>query len=601
MSWAARARGSLRILIAAALLGASVLAEAVQPASPGGGADGSGSVRIGVLAFQGAEAASVEWSPVLRRLRAALPELRFDLAPLDHEGLDKAAAAGEVDLVITNPGHYVELESEVGASRILTLDAGRMRTPERAVGSAVVSLASRERLTDLRELKGRRVAVVGREAFGGYQLVWRELAALGIDPGRDLALLDVGFPMDGVLGAVERGEADAGIVRVCLIESRREWSERFRVVGARAEPGFACATSTRLYPDWPVATLRHTPPQLARAVAIALLGMSVDRDGMAWSVPADYQPVHELFRELRIGPYEYLREPRPVEIARRYWQWVAAFAFLIAAWIVYTVRVEHQVHARTAQLREALQAREALEARARANQEQADHLARLSVLGELSGTLAHELNQPLAAIGNYAQSLVRRVDNERLTAQAARQAALEMADQAERAAGILGRIRGFAHKRPAQRERVAAADVAREAVALFRGMLAAAPEVAVIDELPPGRAIEVDPLQVQQVLLNLLKNGHDAERGLPPARRRLELRIFLDGGSVRFAVRDFGAGLEEPARARLFEPFFTTKPDGLGLGLSICKTIAESHGGRLSAEPAADGPGMVFVLAVPDS
>ncbi|MCC4114418.1 PhnD/SsuA/transferrin family substrate-binding protein [Aromatoleum toluclasticum] len=592
----------VRRLLGAVLFLLAALAPASAPARAAP-ADTAETVRIGVLAFLGADAAIGEWSPVQRRLQAALPGRTVSLVQLDHHGLHDAAAAGEIDFLITNPGHYVELEAELGASRILTLDPGPPRAPERSIGSAVIVKAG-SGLHTLADLRGQRVAVVSPEVFGGFQTAWRELAAQGIDPQRDFAELKVvGLPMTGVFEAVARGEADAGIVRACLLESRAEWRSTFAVLDPRSEPDFPCATSTRLYPDWPLATLRQTPPALAKEVALALLAMSAARDGMEWAVPADYQAVHEMFRELQIGPYAYLREPTLMVLAERYWPWIAAFALLLAAWILYTVRVEHLVHVRTAELRAALAAREALEARIRANQEQADHLARLSVLGELSGTLAHELNQPLATIANYAHSLIRRSDNGRLTDDAVREASGEIAGQAERAAGILGRIRGFAKKRAAVRERVAPGALAAEAVALFRGMLANAPEVSIEDALPADAIVEVDPLQIQQVLLNLLKNGYDAARGLPPGRQHLAVRIDEgkgeSAGHAHIAVRDHGSGLDAAARERLFEPFFTTKPDGLGLGLSICRTIAEAHRGRLTVDGTGEGPGCEFILSLP--
>jgi two-component system sensor histidine kinase TtrS len=231
-------------------------------------------------------------------------------------------------------------------------------------------------------------------------------------------------------------------------------------------------------------------------------------------------------------------------------------------------------------------------------------MSRLSVLGELSGTLAHELNQPLAAIANYANSLMRRADNQRLTETAVREAAAEIAGQSERAAGILGRIRAFARKRTASREQVAPHDLVDEAVTLFRGMLAHAPAVAIDDLLPPGMLIEVDRLQIQQVLLNLLKNAWDASRTQAPERQRIDIELDSEADNLRIAVRDYGSGLELAARERLFEPFFTTKPDGLGLGLSICRSIAEAHGGRLSTESPAEQPGLgcmgaLFVFTLP--
>lgn len=558
-------------------------------------------LRIGVLAFLGSEAAVEEWSPVLRRLQASLPGHTPALVHLDHDGLRLAASQGELDFIITNPGHYVELEAELGASRILTLDAGGGRSPERALGSAVIVPADSP-LHSLAELRGKRLAIVGREGFGGFQMLWGELDALGLSPERHLAALhEVGFPMSGVVAALDAGLADAGVLRSCLLENRADWQERFRVLSPRNEPGFACASSTPLYPDWPLAALRHTSPELSRMVAIALLGMRTERDGLAWAVPADYQAVHELFRRLEIGPYAYLRAPTLMALAERYWPWVAGFALLLLGWIIYTVRVEHLVQRRTAELRHALAEREALTQHMHAAQEQAEHLSRLSVLGELSGTLAHELNQPLAAIANYANSLVRRADNQRLTEAAVREAGGEIAGQAERAAGILGQIRVFARKRAASRERQPVRDVVDETVALFRGMLAHAPEVRIADELPADACTEFDRLQIQQVILNLLKNAWDASHGLPVARQRILLTLDTDADSLHIRVRDYGVGIDAATRNLLFEAFFTTKADGMGLGLSICRGIAEAHGGRLSADIPDDGPGAIFVLTLPQA
>ncbi|MDD3675113.1 sensor histidine kinase [Thauera propionica] len=569
-------------------------------ASPPATARAPGEIRIGVLDFLGSEATVGEWSPLLHHIEAALPGQTVRLEQLDHAGMRAAAAAGELDFIITNPGHYVELEAELGASRILTLDAGHGRTPARALGSAVVVRADRSDLQSLIELRGKRVAAVGREGFGGFQLIWGVLADIGVSPDEDFAELQtVGFPMSKVLEAVASGRADAGIVRACLLEGLGEAGRAFRVVAPREEPGFPCATSTPLYPDWPLASLRHTPPELARQVAIALLSMDADSDHPTWAVPADYQSVHDLFRKLEIGPYAYLREPTLMVMAQRYWPWVAGFTLVLLGWILYTVRVEYLVKQRTAALSAALAERDRLESAARAAQEQADHLARLSVLGELSGTLAHELNQPLATIANYANSIIRRADNGRLTDAALREATTEIAAQAERASGILSRIRSFARKRTATREAVAPAELAGEAIALFRGMMARAPEIALIDTVRPDSRIEVDRLQVQQVLLNLLKNAYDASRELPPERQPLEVRLAATDGGLDIQVRDRGVGIDDATRARLFEPFFTTKTDGLGLGLSICRSIAEAHGGRLVADTPADRVGTCFTLSLP--
>lgn len=181
-----------------------------------------------------------------------------------------------------------------------------------------------------------------------------------------------------------------------------------------------------------------------------------------------------------------------------------------------------------------------------------------------------------------------------------REAAGAIGEQAERAAGILAGIRDFARKRARVRAVCDPARIADDAARLFRGMLPRAPQVTVLDRRAGrGAAIDVDALQIQQVLLNLLKNACDAHQAAGRGDAPIELAIDAAGDELMLSVRDHGDGLPQTEATRLFEPFFTTKDDGLGLGLSICKTIVEAHGGRLNAEPAADPPGMVFRVTLP--
>lgn len=561
-------------------------------------------VRIGILAYLGADAADAEWSALRTRLAQALPGAAVTLHFFKHDELSHVAATQAVDFVITNPGHYIELESALGASRLLTLhsDERRPGLSHSEIAGAVVTRRDNTTLRELADLKGQRIAIVGKEAFAGYQLPARELLRAGLDLERDLSGLQVvGLPMDRVLSAIDNGEVQAGFVRACLVESDPTWSARFRVIARQDVGSFPCASSTRVYPNWPIATLRHTPAPLAKAVTVALLEMTDGPGPMSWTVPADYQPVHELFKDLRIGPYAQPPAPSLRGLALRYWPWVAGLTALLVLWILYTVRVEQLVKSRTAALSQALRARDELQAHLQASQVQADHLARLSVLGEMSSTLAHELSQPLAAIGNYADSLVLRAGQPSLDAGAVRQAGLEMAEQSGRAAAVLGRIRSFARKRASHRQRVAPLAVAQEAIALFRGMLVDAPEVALHHHLPEAVRVDADPLQLQQILLNLLKNAYDATRALPPARQALQVVLALaeaDAERVQLSVIDQGEPIPAELRERLFESFFTTKPDGLGLGLSICRRIAEAHHGRLDAL-ARPGGGMCFTLSLP--
>lgn len=561
-------------------------------------------VVVGVFAWQDERATTADWAPLVRELNARIPAHHFRLAYYDAAGLRNAIASQAVDLVITNPGYYVAMEAEFGISRIATLGSGRGYGPARALGSVLFTRSDRTDLQDAAALHGKKIAGVGPDAFGGYLIAAGELKRRGVDPDSDLQPVRfVGLPMTRVVDAVRAGEVDAGIVRTCLLEQLVDekyirWDE-IRVLSPRKEEGFPCATSTRLYPDWPIAVTRQTDPALAKAVARTLLAMPEGEDRLSWTVPADYQPVHELYQELGVGPYESLHRLTPQALARRFWPWLAGTLVLLLAAIVHTVRVEYQVQRRTAELRESLRAQQVAEARMRESQEQMEHLSRLSVLGELSGNLAHEINQPLTTIGTYARSVLRRQDSRTLTAEALTQACTEIANEAERAGGIVQRIRQFAKKRAAVREPVNLAEIAAEARRLIIGMLARAPEIAIRDGARADCEVVADGQQILQVLLNLIKNAIDSTRGLPAERQRIDVEVERADSRVFVHVIDRGGGLEASQRARLFEPFFTTKPDGLGLGLPICKSIIEAHGGRLWAQPNADGCGMCFSFSLP--
>ena len=561
-------------------------------------------VVVGVFAFQGEQAAISDWLPVLGYLNAALPAYHFRLDNFDAEGLRSAIRDQQVDLVITNPGYYVTMENEFGLSRIATLSSHAALSPARAIGSVVIARAERQDLRELSDLAGKRLAAVAPEAFGGYLVVAREMQRQGMEPEQALGELRfMGLPMTGIIDAVRRGTVDAGIVRACMLEQMARKGELrledFRVLSPRHEEGFHCALSTELYPDWPIAVTRSTDRALAKQVARALLAMPDSGESPSWSVPADYQPVHDLYRALGKGPYAYLRESTPGALLRRYWPWLFGLGMILLAWAVHTVRVEHLVQRRTAELRESLRARELAEARMRSGQEQMEHLSRLSILGELSGNLAHEINQPLTTIGNYARSLLRRQADGRLTPEATVEACSEIDGEAGRAADIVRRIRDFARKREAVREPVNMRKLADEASRLIHGMLLQAPDIAVSDNSPAGCVVLADGPQIQQVLLNLLKNAIDAARDLPSDRQTVSLRIECIENRLLVHVSDSGAGLREDQLSHLFEPFFTTKPDGLGLGLPICKTIIEAHGGRLWATPNQEFPGMTFSFSLP--
>lgn len=544
-------------------------------------AAGAGEVRVGVLAYQGSERAAREWEPTIFHLSHALPGRQFTLVPFDLDGMTTAVSQGGVDFIITNPGNYISLEAAFGVTRIATLESRQAGSPTAALGSTVIT---RRPLSQWGDLKGKTLAVVSTDAFGGFQIAWREMADIGIDPQTDLKAIRVtGFPMERVVAAVRDGSADAGVLRACELEAMiaegKSAPDEFQVIGEHSDADIACRHSSRHYPDWPFARLAGTPRELAKAVAAALLAMP-ETEGKAWTAPMDYTTVHELFRTLGIGPYQRSGSPSLADLARRYWHWLAALAAGVLWWIIHVTRVEVLVRRRTTELLHEIAERERAEDAAAHHREERDRYSRLGILGEMASNISHELNQPLAAIANYGHGMVRMLDAPDPNPALLRDGALAVTQQAERAAAIIQRIRAFVRRRPPQRATIDLNALIGETLELFEA-LSNRRSIAIHCHLAETLApVLADRVEIQQVLFNLLQNAIDA---MASTGGGLTVRSSAADGMAKVAVRDSGPGLSPEAEAGLFEPFFSTKPEGLGLGLSICRTIIESHGGRLWA------------------
>jgi signal transduction histidine kinase len=236
-------------------------------------------------------------------------------------------------------------------------------------------------------------------------------------------------------------------------------------------------------------------------------------------------------------------------------------------------------------------ARRRIEEQAARQAERAEVTSRLVTMGEMASSVAHELNQPLAAITNYCNGMVSRVRAETIGKDDLVEALNKTSRQAERAAQIIQRVRSFVKRSEPQRQTASVRAIVDEAlelagIELRRRNVALTTYVA--QRLPP---LSCDPILIQQVIMNLLKNASEAidSAQLPPQRRQIELRVVPrhtpeEGGVIEFSVTDHGPGVREDVLARLYEAFFSTKAEGLGIGLALCRSIIESHRGRMKAQ-----------------
>jgi PAS domain S-box-containing protein len=227
------------------------------------------------------------------------------------------------------------------------------------------------------------------------------------------------------------------------------------------------------------------------------------------------------------------------------------------------------------------------------------HMARVTSLGALTASIAHEVNQPLSGIITNANTCLKMLAAEPPNVVGAQETARRTVRDGNRAADIIKRLRSLFAKTEATSEPVDLNEAARDVIALSwsdlqRARVIVRPEFAADLPLVTG-----DRVQLQQVILNLLLNAADAMSGVTDRPRQALIRTALDGDDqVRLTVEDTGVGLDPQAAKKLFEAFYTTKPDGMGIGLSVSRSIIENHGGRLRAEPN-DGSGASFSFSVP--
>jgi two-component system sensor histidine kinase DctS len=236
----------------------------------------------------------------------------------------------------------------------------------------------------------------------------------------------------------------------------------------------------------------------------------------------------------------------------------------------------------------------------RQQQERLQATARLATVGEMASLLSHELNQPLAAIASYASGSLNLLDApEASDHEMMKQALTRIAEQADRAGRTIKSVHDFVRRREQSREAVAASALIDAVLPLVRLQARKSGTRIDLDVPQPAPRVVADRTMVEQVLLNLTRNGIQAmeTQATPAAARVLRLSVRSTGAEwVEFAVADAGPGIAHDVAQRLFTPFFTTRSEGMGLGLSLCRTVIEQHGGALDYDTGPGGTRFVFTL-----
>jgi PAS domain S-box-containing protein len=685
-------------------------------------------IHIGVLSHRGDALTLFRWTPTAEYLSYKLPDYRFVVEPLDFAEVIPAVASAEVDFVLVNPAIYVNLEVSYRVSRIATLNNRRGEEPLNTFGGVVFTRRERDDLNTFADLKGQVFAAVDQNSLGGFQMAWREMHEAGLHPYRDFSRLVFAGIHDRVVQMVLKGKADAGTVRTNILERMAAAGDvdlrRIKLIHPRRHRGFPYLHSTRLYPEWPFSKVRHTSNELAQRVAVALLSMprnhaaTLNGEYAGWTIPLDYQPVHDLFRELELPPYEPPAGFTLWDALQRYWAWVLLGLAIVLVMGVLTARVtqlnkrlhgakqrlerEHQLildsvadgiygvdaeghstfvnramenitgwiaqeligrnqhellhHTRAdgsphpapecpvyaayrdnraryidddvfwkkdgtcfpveysaTPIRDEhghtmgsvvvfrdITERKLAEEEAQRHQQELTHVARLSTLGEMASGIAHELNQPLTAISTNARACVRMLESHRSPWEQCADVMERISAQAERAGEVIRQIRRFVRKEEPRTVPIRLSGVVDNVLALLRHDTRREAVQIQLALNPEADWVLAQQIQIEQVVLNLVRNAIEAMADAPRGRRRIAIASErAEAGKVRLRIRDTGPGLNPKVSDNLFNPFVTTKSQGMGLGLSISSGIVQAHGGQLEVASSDPGEGAVFQFTLP--
>ncbi len=353
-------------------------------------------VRLGALSFRPMEATESRWQATADYLSHAVDGYEFHVVPMNYAELEAAIADGEVDLVLTNTGHYVQMEARHGLTRLTTMIAAERGEPVRTFGGVLFTRADHPTIHDAEDIVDHDFLAVGHGSLGGWQVAAELFHDLGIDPEEDFASLNfTGMPHDQVVEGVLAGDADAGTVRTGILEQMEseghlDMAEDIRLLNERETAGFPLRHSTHLYPEWPFSRMPHTSDALAEAVTIARLEMPENHPAAfageyhGWSAPLSYAPVHELFQKLGVPPYE----DTGLATLRAYWEAhtesiLAVFAAVLMLLAATAVRYRHLV----VTLKSEVKQRQRIEEELRAHQQKLAHQANHDYLTGLPNRL----------------------------------------------------------------------------------------------------------------------------------------------------------------------------------------------------------------------
>jgi putative histidine kinase len=542
-------------------------------------------IHLGILNTSGNEAENVLYAETASVLKDKLKPRNVEVSTYDLPGLEKAIAAGKLDFFISNPGFYVSSRQKLDTTALASQSNQFFRRPDRALGSVFVVSQQNSNNFSLRDLKGKSVCAVAPNAYGGLYIALGELNRRGFNPDKFFSSVHYsGYPMPKVLEDLKGGKCEAAIVRTCLLEelssSGQIKSNEFRVIEPMpTSSNEYCFRSSELYPGWVFAATKNTSEALRKETTKILFSLPAVQ-GNEWSVPRNFAELDNLYKNLKVGHYEYLRNWDWKEFIRNYWSFILIVFVVIIAVFLHNLILKQQVERKTERLRQTMKEKMAEHQAAVSANRHLHDMEKINLVGMLSSMIAHELRQPLTVIRNYSEGLRDILHSQDYDAKVLEEALKVVDEQSIRASSIIEHMRGLIKGKESKVREVDLNSSVPSILETYKE-LGGKYEVNLVASGNAPVSVRIDPTQFEIVLLNLLNNASEAITH-QETKPIITLEISGENGEAAITVANEGFLEHEESFNNLFAVKNSTKVNGLGLGLAIAARVVERWGGQLS-------------------
>lgn len=390
--------------------------------------------------------------------------------------------------------------------------------------------------------------------------------------------------MPKVLEELKAGKCEAAIVRTCLLEelsaSGQIKENEFRVIEPR--PSLSkehCIRSTELYPGWVFAATKNTSEALRKETTKILFSLPAVQ-GNEWSVPRNFAELDNLYKNLKVGHYEYLRNWDWKEFIRNYWSFILIVFVVMIAVFLHNLILKQQVERKTERLRQTMKEKMAEHQAAVSANRHLHDMEKINLVGMLSSMIAHELRQPLTVIRNYSEGLRDILHSQDYDAKVLEEALKVVDEQSIRASSIIEHMRGLIKGKESKVREVDLNSSVPSILETYKE-LGGKYEVNLVASGNAPVSVRIDPTQFEIVLLNLLNNASEAITH-QETKPIITLEISGENGEAAITVANEGFLEHEESFNNLFAVKNSTKVNGLGLGLAIAARVVERWGGQLS-------------------